>query len=112
MSSDGTQGIGYRDAPALTTRSTTKERGRWPSGALPFLAVFTVVVLFAQSAIVVQARPQDLVTGVAGMWDILRRSMPPDISLFGHELLPALETVDIGIFGTPTNHATNSPSVA
>jgi len=71
-----------------------------PPGALPFLAVFTALVVLAQSAIVVQARPQDLVTGAYGMWDIIRRSMPPDFSQFGHELVPALETVDIGIFGT------------
>ena len=76
------------------------KRGTWPSGTLPFLGVFTLLIVLAQSAIVVQARPQDLITGVAGMWDILSRSFPPDFSKFGRELIPALETVDIGLFGT------------
>jgi phosphonate transport system permease protein len=59
-----------------------------------------ILGIVAQSLIVVQARPQDLVTGVHGMADILRRSMPPNFSKFGDEAWPALETVDIAIFGT------------
>ena len=63
------------------------------------IAVLLLLVL-AQSLIVVEARPQDLITGVHGMADILRRATPPDFAKFGSELWPALETVDIAIFGT------------
>ena len=36
--------------------------------------------IVVQSLIVVQARPQDLITGFHGMVDIIRRAMPPDFS--------------------------------
>ena len=108
MTSDGLAGTALREAAGLPPepaaepiRSASSSGGSWlAGGALPFLAVFTAFVVVVQSAIVVQARPQDLVTGAYGMYDIIRRSMPPDFSQFGHELIPALETVDIGIFGT------------
>ena len=44
--------------------------------ALPFLGVFLFLVLLGQAAIVVQARPQDLITGAPGIADILRRVVP------------------------------------
>ena len=75
----------------------------WPrslaSGGRIVLTLIALLIL-AQSLFVVQARPQDLVTGVHGMADILRRSMPPDFSKFRSELWPALETIDLAIFGT------------
>lgn len=46
------------------------------------------------------ARPQDLITGVHGMADIISRAMPPDFSQFGPSLKPILETIDLAIFGT------------
>ena len=78
------------------------ERG-W-TGALG-LALRAVIVLFlvlviVQSAFVVHARPQDLVTGVYGMADIIRRAMPPDFGSIDLVWWPALETVDIAILGT------------
>lgn len=63
------------------------------------LIVFGVAIL-AQALFVVQARPQDLVTGFRGMVDIVRRSMPPDFAAFPDAVWPALETIDIGLFGT------------
>ncbi|HEY2533780.1 MAG TPA: phosphonate ABC transporter, permease protein PhnE [Xanthobacteraceae bacterium] len=65
-------------------------------GGIALVVLFVVV----QALIVVEARPQDLITGVHGMADIVRRAMPPDVQKFGSELWPALETVDIAIFGT------------
>jgi phosphonate transport system permease protein len=67
------------------------------------LWVATMVVLlalFIQSCIVVQARPQDLVTGAHGMADLLTRAMPPAVDQFVPNLWPILETVDLAIFGT------------
>ncbi|HKM64246.1 MAG TPA: phosphonate ABC transporter, permease protein PhnE [Acidisphaera sp.] len=70
------------------------------SRALPFLGLLIFFVVLAQATLVVQARPQDLITGAHGMADILRRAWPPDFSQLPHELWPALETVDIAFFGT------------
>ncbi|HEX6440574.1 MAG TPA: phosphonate ABC transporter, permease protein PhnE [Stellaceae bacterium] len=69
------------------------------------LALRAAILLFllaviVQSAIIVHARPQDLVTGVYGMADIIRRAMPPDFGSIDLVWWPALETVDIAIFGT------------
>ena len=59
-----------------------------------------LVLIVLQSALVVHARPQDLITGVYGMADIIRRAMPPDFSEINKIWWPTLETVDIAIFGT------------
>jgi len=63
-------------------------------------AVLVVVALFAQAWIVVQARPQDLLTGAHGMADIISRALPPAFDQFKPTLLPVLETIDLAIFGT------------
>jgi phosphonate transport system permease protein len=65
-----------------------------------FLIGLATIVVIGQSLIVVQARPQDLVTGIGGMADFLRRSFPPDFSQLDQMIWPTLETVDIAIFGT------------
>ena len=56
--------------------------------------------MIAQSFYVVQARPEDLVTGAHGMADLLSRAMPPAWSRVRRHLWPALETIDLAIFGT------------
>ena len=53
-----------------------------------------------QAALVVQARPQDLITGAHGIADILRRAWPPDLGKLPGAAWPTLETVDIALFGT------------
>jgi len=58
------------------------------------------LAVFAQALYVVQARPQDLITGVHGMVDILSRAMPPDVHELVPSLVPVLETIDLAIFGT------------
>jgi phosphonate transport system permease protein len=68
--------------------------------ALRLVLLLALILIIVQSAIVVQARPQDLVTGVYGMADIIRRAMPPDFSRIGGIWWPTLETVDIAVFGT------------
>lgn len=82
--------------------ATVAPRG-W--GAAAAIAIRTIVVVLAilavvQSLIVVQARPQDLITGFHGMVDIIRRATPPDFSKLPDVIWPALETVDIAVFGT------------
>ncbi len=68
--------------------------------ALRSVAVVLAILVVVQSLIVVQARPQDLVTGFHGMVDIIRRATPPDFTKLPDVAWPALETVDIAIFGT------------
>jgi phosphonate transport system permease protein len=70
------------------------------SSASRILGVLVALLVVVQSLIVVEARPQDLITGIHGMADILRRAMPPDFTALPGALWPALETVDIAIFGT------------
>jgi len=70
-------------------------------GALKTTATMLgLAVILAQAMVVVKARPQDLITGIHGMADLLSRSVPPDFSSFPSQLWPALETLDIAIFGT------------
>ena len=73
--------------------------GGW-STALRFVMLLAGLCIVVQSLIVVEARPQDLITGVHGMADLLRRSFPPDFSQLRNSLWPTLETVDIALFGT------------
>jgi len=77
-------------------------RGWGSAAALALRAVAVVVVLLVvvQSLIVVEARPQDLITGFHGMVDIVRRATPPDFSKLPDVIWPTLETIDIAIFGT------------
>ena len=64
------------------------------------LVALIVAAIVAQSFYVVQARPGDLITGVHGMVDIIRRAMPPAWGDVSDIAWPALETVDLAIFGT------------
>jgi phosphonate transport system permease protein len=87
------------DRPVARARGTP-EPGRWGGNTFTFLGVFAFLIVIAQATLVVQARPQDLITGVHGMADIISRAVPPDISALPNLVWPALETVDIGLFGT------------
>ena len=83
-------------APQLVERSWAGALSR----ALRFVVVLALVAIVVQAAIVVRARPQDLITGAYGMADIIRRAMPPDFGKIDMVWWPALETIDLGIFGT------------
>lgn len=58
------------------------------------------LAIVVQALIVVEARPQDLITGIHGMADIIWRAMPPDFSKLPSAAWPTLQTVDIALFGT------------
>lgn len=58
------------------------------------------LLVVAQAVVVARARPQDLVTGIGGMADILRRSLPPDPADLDTSLRAVLETFDIALLGT------------
>ena len=68
--------------------------------ALRLTLLLALILIVLQSALVVHARPQDLITGVYGMADIIRRATPPDFSAIDKIWWPTLETLDIAIFGT------------
>ncbi|MCB8880547.1 phosphonate ABC transporter, permease protein PhnE [Acidisoma cellulosilytica] len=91
-------GFALKTVPAPSEKGSAMPRRRL--NPLTFLFIFLGIALFLQSAIVVHARPQDLITGAAGIADILRRSFPPDFAGLPDALWPALETIDMGLFGT------------
>ena len=87
----------------MTSTAVTRGDNGWGNAlanATRVVLVLLVILIAIQSFYVVQARPQDLITGFHGMVDIVRRSMPPDFSDFDTVLWPTLETIDIAIFGT------------
>ena len=87
----------------MTSTAVTRGDNGWGNAlanAMRIVLVLLVILIAIQSFYVVQARPQDLITGFHGMVDIVRRSMPPDFSDFDTVLWPTLETIDIAIFGT------------
>ncbi|HTQ82479.1 MAG TPA: phosphonate ABC transporter, permease protein PhnE [Pseudolabrys sp.] len=87
----------------LQSARALSSRGGWGSafsGAARIVGILIAILVVVQSLIVVEARPQELITGIHGMADIIRRAVPPDFSKLPNTLWPALETVDIAIFGT------------
>jgi len=70
--------------------------------AMHFSLALLGLAVVIQAFIVVQARPQDLVTGVHGMADLIRRAMPPNFSALPSTFWPTLQTIDIALFGTLT----------
>ena len=87
-------------AEAAAPRLVERSWGGALAVALRLIVLLALVLVVLQSALVVHARPQDLITGAYGMADIIRRAMPPDFSKVGMVWWPALETIDLGIFGT------------
>jgi phosphonate transport system permease protein len=100
MSVDGTA---LDVAPRSTLTDPLEEalpRGRVGRRLVVVLVALIAAGVIAQAFYVVQARPEDLVTGAHGMADLLSRAMPPAWSEFGDILWPTLETIDLAIFGT------------
>lgn len=89
---------------AVLPRVSDLDRHRGWAGAATsafrLVGLLVVMAVIMQSLYVVEARPQDLITGVHGMADILRRSWPPDFSRIREIGWPALQSVDLAIFGT------------
>lgn len=81
---------GARQGPVISTR----QRVARTVGA----AVFALLVVQALS--VTHARPGELVSGVRGLLDILRRSFPPHVPAWSTDLFALLETFDIALVGT------------
>lgn len=87
-------------AASLGAKSAWTDWRRAGAIALRTALILGGILIAIQALIIVEARPQDLITGVHGMVDIIRRSWPPDFSKFDDTVWPALQTVDIALFGT------------
>ncbi|MBV9358785.1 MAG: ABC transporter permease subunit, partial [Chloroflexi bacterium] len=90
-------------APAGDTHVHAAEllpRPSWRSVVLRVGISVGCVVVLGQALLVAKVRPQELVTGAAGMADIMRRSVPPDVLNLRVDLAGALETLDIALLGT------------
>lgn len=90
------EAVAGKEDAALRVRKLRETRS--PAWTLMYVLLFLAIVV--QSGVVVGARPQELLTGISGMADILARSLPPDFSELPKQLWPAFETVDIAVFGT------------
>jgi phosphonate transport system permease protein len=86
--------------------------GRSPGEQLPRLrrgrrelasnaaGVAVLVLVLAQAVHVTHFNPAEVLTGVGGIYDILRRGTPPDLSDLGPALSAGLETLDVALLGT------------
>lgn len=85
-------------AAAATT--TPGKRRDWPAIAGRAAIALVAAAVVVQAYVVIDARPEDVLTGVSGIFDIVRRGLPPDPSVLGPAVYQALVTVDVGIIGT------------
>lgn len=74
--------------------------GRSLTTALRCVLALLGLAIVVQALIVVEVRPQDLITGIHGMADLIWRAVPPDFSKLPAAVWPTLQTVDIALFGT------------
>ena len=59
-----------------------------------------IAAVVVQASLVIEARPEDILTGIGGIFDIVRRGFPPDPSILQTAIFQSLVTVDVGIIGT------------
>jgi phosphonate transport system permease protein len=88
---------------AHNVSENARSAGAWGNAlgmATRFVLILLGLAVAVQVFIVVEARPQDLITGVHGMADLIWRAMPPDFSKLPSAAWPTLQTVDIALFGT------------
>jgi phosphonate transport system permease protein len=84
-------------------RGPGNSSGTWGGAvgiAFRFVLILLGIAIVVQTFIVVEARPQDLITGVHGMADLIWRAVPPDFSKLPAAVWPTLQTIDIALFGT------------
>jgi phosphonate transport system permease protein len=59
-----------------------------------------LIFVVAQAYVVIDAHPEEIPSGIGGIFDILRRGMPPDASVLADAAHAALTTLDVAIIGT------------
>lgn len=81
---------GARQGPVISTRRRIARM----AGATVF------ALLVVQALAITHVRPGELIAGVRGLVDILRRSLPPHAPAWSTDLHALLETFDIALVGT------------
>ncbi|HEX3505229.1 MAG TPA: phosphonate ABC transporter, permease protein PhnE [Xanthobacteraceae bacterium] len=87
-------------AGSLPASSGARAWGGAVTVALRCVLTLLGIAIAVQTFIVVEARPSDLITGIHGMADLIRRAVPPDFSKLPSAVWPTIETIDIALFGT------------
>ncbi len=89
-------------ADLISSGARSPERGWGGAVTIAVRCVLTLlgIAVVVQTLIVVEARPSDLITGIHGMADLIRRAVPPDFSKLPSTIWPTIQTVDIALFGT------------
>src|SRR5215469_13473063 len=72
----------------------------WRKHAPSSLTGVVIAIALVQAYVVIEARPGDILTGIGGIADIVRRGMPPDPAILGPAVYQSLVTVDVAIIGT------------
>jgi phosphonate transport system permease protein len=85
---------------AAATGATTPRPRVWRARVRVALVVLVAALAVAQAYVVIDARPGDILTGIGGIVDIVRRGLPPDPVVLGDAVHQALVTVDVAIIGT------------
>jgi phosphonate transport system permease protein len=94
---------GVRGSGNSSGNNSGNNSGTWGGAvgiAIRFVLILLGIAIVVQTFIVVEARPQDLITGVHGMADLIWRAVPPDFSKLPAAVWPTLQTIDIALFGT------------
>lgn len=65
-----------------------------------FLLWAVIFAIVGQATVISGARPEELLSGLSGIADIVRRSMPPAFSDLPSLVWPTVQTADTAIFGT------------
>lgn len=86
------------ESPPVAPRQGRIVSGRQRLARTAGLTVFALLVV--QALAVTHVRPSELVTGVHGLLDILRRSLPPRAPDWSTDLRALQETFDIALVGT------------
>jgi len=72
----------------------------WRKHAPSSLTGVVIAIALVQAYVVIEARPGDILTGIGGIADIVRRGLPPDPEILGPAVYQSLVTVDVAIIGT------------
>jgi phosphonate transport system permease protein len=72
----------------------------WRRYGLRSLVGLVCALVVVQAYVVIDARPGDVLTGIGGIVDIVRRGVPPDPSVLGSAVYESLVTVDVAVIGT------------
>lgn len=85
---------------ALAAAVRTGRQTPWTIYAQRIAIGAVLAFVVGQAYVVIDAHPEEIPSGLAGIFDILRRGFPPDTSVLGDAVRAALTTLDVAIIGT------------